>query len=146
MTFFMFGCFFRAICIFLSVSPGPGVAGNGFSAKNDSQFRGRHSNPCPGNPLRGHFSFLKMTPEKMAKVYVYVVCFSPKMGGGQGGCLCSKRAFPKNEKWPRHGFPGHGFGSRPRNWLSFFAENPFPATLGPGEAQKVTKVTPTNFE
>ena len=58
-------------------SPGPGVAGNGFSAKNDSQFRGRDSNPCPGGPFRGNFSFLKVTPEKMAKVYVYVVCFPP---------------------------------------------------------------------
>ena len=43
-------------------SPGPGVAGNGFSAKNDCQFRGRHSNPSPGDPFRGPFSFLKVTP------------------------------------------------------------------------------------
>ena len=57
-------------------SPGPGVAGNGFSAKSDSQFRGRHSNPCPGDPCRGHFSFLKVPPKKTAKTYVYVV-FAP---------------------------------------------------------------------
>ena len=54
-------------------SPGPGVAGNGFSAKNDSQLRGRHSNPCPGDPFRGHFSFLKATPPNMANVYVCVI-------------------------------------------------------------------------
>ena len=33
------------------------MAGNGFSAKNDSQFRGRDSNPGPGDPFRGHFPF-----------------------------------------------------------------------------------------
>ena len=43
-------------------SPGPGVAGNGFSAKNDGQFRGRGSNPSPGDTFRGQFSFLKVTP------------------------------------------------------------------------------------
>ena len=58
-------------------SPGPGVAGHGFSAENDSQFRGRHSNPCPGNPFRGHLSFLNVTPQHMANVYVYVCCFFP---------------------------------------------------------------------
>ena len=31
----------RAVFDFLLASPGPGVAGNGFSSKNDSQFRGR---------------------------------------------------------------------------------------------------------
>ena len=40
-------------------SPGPGVAGNGFSAKNDSQFRGRGPDPCPGDPFRCHSSFLE---------------------------------------------------------------------------------------
>ena len=48
----------------------------------------------------------------------------------------------KNEKGPRNGSPGHGFECRPLNWLSFFAENPFPATPGPGEAQKIPKVAP----
>ena len=65
----MFGVFWA--------SPAPGVAGNGFSAKNDSEFRGRHPNPCPGDPFRCYFSFLKVTLEKNAKVYVYVVCFFP---------------------------------------------------------------------
>ena len=46
----------------------------------------------------------------------------------------------KNEKWPRSGSPGHGFECRPLNWLSFFAENPFPATPGPGEAHKSPKI------
>ena len=55
----MFGVFWA--------SPAPGVAGNGFSAKNDSEFRGRHPNPCPGDPFRGHFSFLKVTPNKWQK-------------------------------------------------------------------------------
>ena len=40
--------------LFRGVS-GPGVAGNGFSAKNDNQFKGRDSNPGPGDPFRGHF-------------------------------------------------------------------------------------------
>ena len=47
----------------------------------------------------------------------------------------------KNEKWPRNRSPGHGFECRPLNRLSFFAENPFPATPGPGEAQKSPKIT-----
>ena len=38
-------------------SPGPGVAKNGFSAKNAAQKWGRNSNPCPGDSFRGHFSF-----------------------------------------------------------------------------------------
>ena len=42
-------------------SPGPGVAGSGFSAKHDGQFRGRDSNPSPGDPFHGHFPFLKVT-------------------------------------------------------------------------------------
>ena len=58
-------------------SSGPRVAGNGFSAKNDSQFRGRDSNPCPGDPLRGHLSFLKASPQKTAKCYVYVFSVLP---------------------------------------------------------------------
>ena len=36
---------------------GPGVAGNGFSSKNHYQKWGRDSNPCPGDPFRGHFPF-----------------------------------------------------------------------------------------
>ena len=47
----------------------------------------------------------------------------------------------KNEKWPRNGSPGHGFGCRPLNSLSFFAENPFPATPGAGEAQKTPNIS-----
>ena len=43
---------FGAMFVTVGASQGPGVAGNGFSSKNDSQFRGRHSNPCPGNPFR----------------------------------------------------------------------------------------------
>ena len=46
----------------------------------------------------------------------------------------------KNEKRPRHGTPGLGFECRPLNGLSFFAENPFPATPGPGEAKKNPKI------
>ena len=46
----------KAIFGIWCASPGPGVAGNGFSAKNDSQFRGRDPNPCPGDAFRGHFS------------------------------------------------------------------------------------------
>ena len=42
--------------------------------------------------------------------------------------------------WPRKGSPGHGVECRPLNWPSFFAENPFPATSGPGEAQKITNI------
>ena len=61
----------------MGASPGPGVAGNGLSAKNDSQFRGRHSNPCPGDPFRGHCSFLQVAPKKVANVDVYVCCFLP---------------------------------------------------------------------
>ena len=68
----MFGAIFGNF----RASPGPGVVGNGFSAKNDSQLRGRDSNPSPGDPFRGHFSFLKVSPPKIAKVYVYVFCFS----------------------------------------------------------------------
>ena len=45
----------------------------------------------------------------------------------------------KNEKWPRNGSPGHGFECRPLNWLSFFAENPFPATPGPETPRKNPK-------
>ena len=41
----------------LRASPGPGVAGNGFSAKNDSQFRGRDSNPCLGTHFVAIFRF-----------------------------------------------------------------------------------------
>ena len=48
-----------------------------------------------------------------------------------------------HEKWLRNGSPGHGFGSRPLNWLSFFAENPFLATPGPGEAKKNPKLART---
>ena len=48
---------FGAIFAFFWASPGPGLAGNGFSSKNDSQFKGRHSNPCPGDPFRGPFRF-----------------------------------------------------------------------------------------
>ena len=62
-----FGHFPGDVLMFLGASPGPGVAGNGFSAKNDRQFRGRDPNPCPGDPFRGHFSFLKVTPEKMTQ-------------------------------------------------------------------------------
>ena len=53
-----FGKLFRAIVEIVLASPGPGVAGNGFSAKKDGQFRGRGSDPCPGDPIRGHFPFL----------------------------------------------------------------------------------------
>ena len=49
------GAIFGICC----ASPGPGVAGNGFSAKNDGQFRGRDRNPCLGDPFRGHFSFCR---------------------------------------------------------------------------------------
>ena len=75
---------FRVIFGLFWASPGPGVAGNGFSAKNDSQFGGRDRNPGPGDPFRGHFSFLKVTPEKMAKVYVYVFCFSQTFENSHG--------------------------------------------------------------
>ena len=59
-------------------------------------------------------------------------------------CIFSGVTF-KNEKWPRNGSPGHGFECRPLNWLSFFAEDPFPATPGPGEAQKATKIARKNM-
>ena len=36
-----FGKLFRAIVEIVLASPGPGVAGNGFSAKKDGQFKGR---------------------------------------------------------------------------------------------------------
>ena len=36
---------------------GPGMAGNGFSSKIHYQKWGRDSNPCPGDPFRGHFPF-----------------------------------------------------------------------------------------
>ena len=49
---------FPGDCRDLLASPAPGVAGNGFSAKKDGQFRGRGSDPCPGDPIRGHFPFL----------------------------------------------------------------------------------------
>ena len=51
----------------------------------------------------------------------------------------------KNEKRPRHGSPGLGFECRPLNGLSFFAENPFPATPGPGEAQPIPNIAPKVF-
>ena len=105
-------------------SPSPGVAGHGFSAEHDSQSRGRHSNPCPGNPFRGQVSFLNVTPQHMANVYVYVCCVASSPA----------KAFQTHGKWPRIGPPGHGLWSRPLNWQSFFAECPFPATPGPGEA------------
>ena len=50
---------FRVIFWIFLASPGPGVAGNGFSAKNHSQFRGRDANPCPEDPFRGDFPFLE---------------------------------------------------------------------------------------
>ena len=53
----------RAIVVAFWASPGPGVARDGFSAKSDRLFRGRHSNPCRGDPVRGLFSFLKVTPK-----------------------------------------------------------------------------------
>ena len=46
----------------------------------------------------------------------------------------------------RNGPQGHGFECRPLNWLSFFAENPFPATLGPEEAQEIPKIAPNIFQ
>ena len=61
-------------------------------------------------------------------------------------CLSSFCLTFTNEKWPRNGSPGHGFECRPLNWLSFFAENPFPATPGPGEAQKITDADRTSSE
>ena len=76
-VFDFWGKDFRAMFTLFCASPGHGVARNGSSAKNDSQFKGRHSNPCPGDPFRGHFSFLKVPPEKIANVYGYVVCFFP---------------------------------------------------------------------
>ena len=42
----------RIFCFF-GAAPGPGMAGNGFSAKNDAEFGGRDRNPWPGNPFRG---------------------------------------------------------------------------------------------
>ena len=62
-------------------------------------------------------------------------------GFAKGGFVLQK--FSKNEKSSRKGSSGHGFGSRPLNWLSFFAENPFPATPGPGEAEQITKIAQT---
>merc|ERR1711895_71932 len=56
-----------------------------------------------------------------------------------------RRKFCKNGKWPRNGSPGHGFESRPLNWLSFFAENPFPATPGPETPRKNPKFS-KNFQ
>ena len=56
--FVIFWGIVRAIFGLFLASPGPGVAGNGFSAKKDGQFRGRGSDPCPGDPIRGHFPFL----------------------------------------------------------------------------------------
>ena len=50
---------FRAMFGICLASPGAGGAGNGCSAKNDSQFGGRDPNPCPGDPFRGHFPFVE---------------------------------------------------------------------------------------
>ena len=54
--------------------------------------------------------------------------------------------FCQNFERPRNGFPGHGFRSRPLYSASFFAENPFPPTPGPGEAQKITKIARENID
>ena len=51
----------------------------------------------------------------------------------------------KNETWPRNGSPRHRCECRPLNWPSFFAEHPLPATPGPKEAQKVTKIATNSF-
>ena len=48
-----------AIFVIFRAAPGPGMARNGFSEKNHSEFRGRDSNRCPGDPFRGHFPFLE---------------------------------------------------------------------------------------
>ena len=66
--------------------------------------------------------------------------------GGAQGIKTPKTLVPsffgsKNGKSPRKVSSGHGFASRPLNWLWFFAENPFPATPGPGEAKKIKKIT-----
>ena len=70
---------FRVIFWIFLASPGPGVAGNGFSAKNHSQFRGRDANPCPEDPFRGDFPFLE--PKKTW--YQGFWCFY-SLGAAQG--------------------------------------------------------------
>ena len=80
----MFGKLSGRFSDFFGASPGPGVAGNGFSAKNDSQFRGRHSNPCPGDPFRGHFSFLKVTPKKWQTFMFIWFVFHKEREGREG--------------------------------------------------------------
>ena len=85
--------FFRRIFGFWGASPGPGVAGNGSSAKNDNQFRGRHSNPCSGGPFRGQFSCLKVTREKWQR-FMFMWFVFPDFFV----CRVQKR------KWSRHGF------------------------------------------
>ena len=58
-----FGEKIGAMFVTFWASLGLGVAGNGFSA-NNNQCKGRDSDPCPGDPFRGHFSFLKVTHKK----------------------------------------------------------------------------------
>ena len=71
-----------AIFVFFWASPGPGVAGNGLSAKNDSQFKGRDANRCPGDPIRGLFSLMKATPTHANFMFRWFVF--PKMLGVVG--------------------------------------------------------------
>ena len=56
--------------------------------------------------------------------------------------ILHSRKNTKTQNWRRNESPGHGFECRPLNWPSVFAENPFPATPGPGEVQKTTKIAP----
>ena len=56
------------------------------------------------------------------------------------GGLVFQKLFQKRKIVTKWVPMGHGFGPRPLNWQSFFAENPFPATPGPGEAQNFQKI------
>ena len=51
--------FCRTCFLIVRACPGRGVARKGHSAQYGWDFRGRVSNPCPGDPFRDHFSLLE---------------------------------------------------------------------------------------
>ena len=61
-------------------------------------------------------------------------------GAPRGVARGGSKRLSNNEKWPRNGSPGHGFGSRSLKSEPFFVENPFPATPGPGETDKKMQI------
>ena len=108
-----------------------------------AQFSGGHLG-LPGHHL-GHcagivFGNFPGLPTKPGKSWELPEEISGSVRGGV------PQKFSKNGKRSRNGSPGHGFGSRPLNWLSFFADNPFPATPGPREAGKNTENRPDKFQ